>query len=78
MRTIKFAIVMMILLTGGACFSQPGNVGMKSPTIEERLKMVDKEICQPLKLDKSQKEKVSSTFKEFFVEMEKVTRPKGP
>jgi len=66
---------MMILLTGGACFSQPGNGGMKPPSIEERLKMVDKEICQPLKLDKSQTEKVTAAFKDFFVEMDKIATP---
>jgi len=72
MKTIKFALGIAILLIGSACFSQPGNGGMKPPSIEERLKMVDKEICQPLKLDKSKTEKVTAAFKEFFVEMDKL------
>jgi hypothetical protein len=75
MKTIKFALGIAILLIGSACFSQPGNGGMKPPGIEERLKMVDKEICQPLKLDKTQKEKVSAAFKDFFVEIDKIATP---
>ncbi|MFZ4550078.1 MAG: hypothetical protein ACOYN4_21700 [Bacteroidales bacterium] len=75
MKTIKLAIVLAILLTGSACFSQPGNGGMKPPSIEERLKMVDKEICQPLKLDKTQTGKVSAAFKDFFVELDKIAAP---
>ncbi len=72
MKTIKFALGITILLIGSACFSQPGNGGMKPPSIEERLKMVDKEICQPLKLDKSKTERVTAAFKEFFVDMDKL------
>jgi len=75
MRTIKVILGIAILLIGSACFSQPGNGGMKPPSIEERLKMVDKEICQPLKLDKTQKEKVSTAFKDFFVELDKIATP---
>ena len=75
MKTTKFAILIAILLIGYACFSQPGNVGIKPPSIEERLKMVDKEICQPLKLDKTQKEKVSAAFNDFFVELDKIATP---
>jgi hypothetical protein len=75
MKTIKFAIGIAILLIGSACFSQPGNNGMKPPSLEERLKMVDHKICQPLKLDKSQTEKVSAAFKEFFLEMDKIATP---
>lgn len=72
MKTKKFAIVIIILLIGGVCFAQPGNEGMKPPSLEERMKMVDHKICQPLKLDKSQTEKVMAAFKEFFVEMDKL------
>ncbi len=75
MKTTKFAILIAILLIGYACFSQPGNVGIKPPSIEERLKMVDKEICQPLNLDKTQKEKVSAAFNDFFVELDKNVIP---
>jgi len=75
MKTIKFAIGIAILLIGSVCFSQPGNGGMKPPSIKDRLKMVDKEICQPLKLDKSQTEKVSAAFKVFFVELDKLATP---
>jgi hypothetical protein len=75
MKTIKFGIGIAILLIGSACFSQPGKGGMKPPSIEERLKMVDKEICQPLKLGKSQTEKVTAAFKDFFVELDKTATP---
>jgi hypothetical protein len=79
MKTMKFAIGIIILLMGGVCFSQPGNNEMKLPSIEERLKMVDKEICQTLKLDKSQTEKVTAAFKDFFFELDKnVTPPARP
>jgi hypothetical protein len=72
MKTIRFVLGIAILLMGSTCFSQPGNGGMKPPSIEERLKMVDKEICLPLKLDKNQKEKVSAAFKDFFVGIDKM------
>jgi hypothetical protein len=75
MKTIKFAIGIAILFIGSACFSQPGNGGMKPPSIEDRLKMVDKKICQPLKLDKTQTEKVTVAFKDFFVELDKTVIP---
>jgi len=75
MKAIKFAIGIVILLIGSACFSQPGKGGMKPPSIEERLKMVDKEICQPLKLDKTQTGKVSAAFNDFFVGIDKIATP---
>lgn len=75
MKTITLIIGIAVLLTGNACFSQPGNGGMKPPSLEERLKMVDKEICQPLKLDKTQKEKVSAAFNVFFVALDKLATP---
>jgi len=75
MKTIMLILGIAILLSGSACFSQPGNGGMKPPSIEERLKMVDKEICQPLKLDKTQKEKVSAAFNDFFVALDKLATP---
>jgi len=64
-----------IFLTVGYCFSQPGNDGMKPPSIEDRLKMVDEKICKPLKLEKTQKEKVLSAFNIFFIEMDKSAIP---
>jgi hypothetical protein len=69
------AISIAFLLIGNMCFAQPGNTGMKPPGIEERLKMVYEKICQPLKLDKSQKEKVLLAFNDFFVEMDKSAKP---
>ena len=76
MKTIVWAALMAILLSGSACFSQPGKGGMKPPTIKERLKMIDEKICQPLNLDKNQKTKVSAAFNDFFVEMDKLMDPK--
>lgn len=75
MKTKMLFTVLAFLLGLNSCFSQPGNGGMKPPSIEERLKMVDKEICQPLKLDKSQTEKVTAAFKDFFVELDKTVIP---
>lgn len=72
-KLVYTAIVFFLYLN--SCFTQPGNGGMKPPGIEDRLKMVDKEICQPLKLDKTQKEKVSAAFKDFFVALDKLTTP---
>jgi hypothetical protein len=72
-KLVYTAIVFLLYLN--SCFWQPGKGGMKPPSIEERLKMVDKEICQPLKLDKSQNEKVKAAFKDFFVEMDKIATP---
>jgi len=75
MKTKLLFTAIAFLLGLNICFSQPGYGGMKPPSIEERLKMVDKEICQPLKLDKSQTEKVTAAFKDFFVELDKTVTP---
>ncbi|MBK6963609.1 MAG: hypothetical protein IPH20_06565 [Bacteroidales bacterium] len=75
MKTRLVYTAFAFLLGLNSCFSQPGNGGMKPPGIEERLKMVDKEICQPLKLNKTQKEKVSAAFNDFFVELDKLATP---
>ena len=75
MTTKLFLAAITLILSMSNCISQPGNGGMKPPSIEERLKMVDEKICQPLKLDKTQTEKVSAAFKEFFTEMEKIAKP---
>ncbi|KAF0130283.1 MAG: hypothetical protein FD155_1583 [Bacteroidetes bacterium] len=75
MKTLTFLIGIAVLITGGACFSQPENDGMKPPGTEERLKMVDKEICKLLKLDKTQKEIVLAAFNVFFVELDKLATP---
>jgi len=72
-KLVYTAIVFLLYLN--SCFSQPGKGGMKPPSIEERLKMVDKKICQPLELNKTQKEKVSAAFNDFFVGLDKLTTP---
>ena len=74
---MKSKIVMLALfisLFTGVCFAQPqpDGKGRKPPTIEEKLKMVNEKICQPLKLDKNQTAKVGVAFKEFFTEMDKL------
>jgi hypothetical protein len=72
MKTKLFLTAITILLGISNCFSQPGKGGMKPPSIEERLKMVNEKICQLLKLDNTQSEKVNSAFNEFFLEMDKL------
>lgn len=72
MKTKIFATVVMILLAGNICFSQPEHDGQKPPPIKERIKMVDEKICRPLNLDKNQSEKVTAAYKDFFVEMDKL------
>ena len=74
MRSIIVVTAFFISLFTGACFAQPQSdgKGRKPPTVEERLKMVNEKICQPLKLDKNQTAKVSVAFKEFFTEMDKL------
>jgi len=72
MKTKIFAAVITILLSGSIGFSQPGQGSKKPPGIEERLKMVDERISQPLSLDQAQKEKVALAFKGFFTEMDKL------
>lgn len=72
MKTKVFATIIMVLSAVSFCFSQPEHGGMKPPPIGERIKMVEERICQPLKLDKSQTEKVSLAFNEFFVEIDKL------
>lgn len=75
MKTNLVYTAFVFLLCLNSCYSQPGNAGMNPPGIEDRLKLVDKEICQPLKLDKTQKEKVSAAFNDFFVELDKIATP---
>jgi hypothetical protein len=74
MKTKIVFIALFISLFTGFCFSQPqpDGKGPKPPTIEERLKMINEKICQPLKLDKTQSTKVNDAFKDFFVEMDKL------
>lgn len=74
MKSNIVIIILFISLFTGICFaqSQPDGKGRKPPTIEERLKMVNEKICQPLKLDKNQTAKVSVIFKDFFTEMDKL------
>ena len=72
MKTKVFATVIMVLSAVSFCFSQPEHGGMKPPSKNERIKMVKELICKPLNLDKSQTEKVTSTFKDFFEEMDKL------
>lgn len=72
MKTKLLLIAIAFFLFGNTCFSQQGEGGMKPPSIEERLKMISEKICQPLKLDNIQTEKVTSAFNDFFTEMEKL------
>ncbi len=65
-------IVLFISSLSTICLAQPNGKEHKPPTIEERLKMVNEKICQPLKLDKNQTTKVSVIFKYFFTEMDKL------
>lgn len=71
-RTIATSIAFLLLRI--ACFAQPGG-DMKPPGIEERIKMIDEKICQPLNLDNTQKIKVLTAFHDFFVEMDKIAKP---
>lgn len=72
MKTKLFLAAITFFFGMNYCFSQPGNEGMKPPSIEERLKMVNEKICQPLKLDNTQAEKVSAAFNDFFTELDKL------
>lgn len=72
MKTKIALIVLFISLFSTISLAQPNGNDHKPPTIEERLKMVNEKICQPLKLDKNQTAKVSVAFKDFFTEMDKL------
>ncbi|WP_281323994.1 hypothetical protein [Flavobacterium sp. IMCC34518] len=74
MRSIIVTTTLFTVLFTGFCFAQPqaDGKGRKPPTIEERLKMVNEKICQPLQLDKNQTAKISVAYKEFFTEMDKL------
>jgi hypothetical protein len=72
MKTKMAFIVLFISSLSTICLAQPNGKEHKPPTIEERLKMVNEKICQPLKLDKNQTTKVSVIFKDFFTEMDKL------
>jgi hypothetical protein len=45
------------------------------PSIDERIKIVDEQICKPLSLSSSQKETVDKAFREFYAEMDKLPKP---
>jgi hypothetical protein len=75
MKTKMVVISLFFLLIGSVCFAQPRSGNMKPPTIEERIKMVDEKICQPLKLNNTQKVKVLTAFRDFFVELDKSAKP---
>lgn len=72
MRTKIFAFVITLFISGSFCFSQTGHGPKRPPSLEERLKMINEGICTPLNLDKSQIEKVTSAFKDFFMELDKL------
>jgi hypothetical protein len=72
MKKKLIATVIIILLAGSFCYSQPGQGPMKPPGLEERMKMVSKRICKPLNIEKDQTAIVTSAFKDFFVEMDKL------
>ncbi len=74
MKSTSVVTAFFIVLVTSICFAQPqpDGKGRKPPTSEERLKMVNEKICQPLKLDKNQTAKVSVAFKDFFTEMDKL------
>ena len=75
MKTKLILAVITFFIGIGYCFSQPGNGDRKPPSIEERIKMIDEKICQPLKLDKTQKEKLMSAFNTFFIDLDKIAMP---
>lgn len=75
MKARIFAISLFFLLIGSVSFAQAGSENMKPPTIEERMKMVDEKICQPLKLNSTQKAKVLIAFRDFFNELDKSAKP---
>lgn len=72
MKTKIALIVLFISLFSSICYAQQNGKEHKPPTIEERLKMVNEKICQPLKLDNNQSEKVNDAYKDFFTEMDKL------
>jgi hypothetical protein len=71
MKTSLIAIIISMIVMGGCCSSQPGP-GMKPPSLDEHMKMIDEKICRPLKLDTIQASGVKQAFKDFFMEMEKL------
>ena len=72
MKTLLVLITLVIGLFTANCTAQPGGKDRKPPSIEDRLKMIDEKICQPLKLDKTQTAKVADAFNAFFTEMDKL------
>lgn len=63
----KITIAFLSILITVTASSQP------KMSINERLKMIDQEICNPLSLDNERSEKVKSYFKEFFIEVDKLS-----
>ena len=63
----KLTIALLIILTSFTTFSQP------KMSVDERLKIIEQKICKPLSLDKEKSEKIKAYFKEFFVEVDKLS-----
>lgn len=63
----RITIAFLSILIAVTAFSQP------KMSINERLKMIDQKICKPLSLDNERSEKVKSYFKEFFIEVDKLS-----
>lgn len=72
MRTKVITALVILVLTGNFCFSQPADGAGKPPSLKEQLKMVNEKICTPLNLDKTQSKKVEAAFSEFFEGLEKL------
>ena len=71
----RIVLCFVLLLAGHLCVAQPENGERRPPSIEERIKMVNEKICQPLKLNNTETMKVLGAFKEFFDEMDKIAKP---
>lgn len=73
--SIVLTTLVISLFARSICLAQPGDGNMRPPTMEERIKMIDEKICQPLKLNNPQKVKVLTAFHDFFAELDKSAKP---
>ncbi len=74
-RIARMALCIVFIVIANICVAQPGKGEMRLPSIEERIKMVNEKICQPIKLNNTETVKVLGAFKDFFDEMDKIAKP---
>ena len=74
---MKTKISMLVALLFAATISTQAQQGMQRRTVEERVKSAMDKISDPLKLDKTQQDKTTAVFTDFFTSQNKMREDAG-